>query len=45
MWASFAANGSLPPLAGDALWFFLAACVLVPFGVYVASILIDQRSF
>jgi len=45
MWASFAANGSLPPLAGDGLWFFLAACVLVPFGVYVASVLIDQRSF
>lgn len=44
MWASFAANGDLPPLAGDALWFFLAACVLVPFGVYVASILIDQKS-
>jgi hypothetical protein len=43
MWASFAANGSLPPLDGDTLWVFLAAGVLVPFGVYVASILVDQR--
>jgi hypothetical protein len=43
MWVSFAANGSLPALSGDTLWSFLAACVLVPFGVYVASILIDQR--
>ena len=45
MWTSFALNGSLPALEGDALWFFLAACVLVPFGVYVASVLTDQRSF
>ena len=44
MWASFAANGSLPALTGDALWFFLAACVLIPFGVYIPSILIDQRN-
>ena len=45
MWTSFATNGSLPALAGDTLWFFFAACVLIPFGVYIASILIDQRSF
>jgi hypothetical protein len=44
MWTSFAANGSLPALAGDALWFFLAACLLIPFGVYVSSILIDQKN-
>lgn len=44
MWASFAANGSLPDLSGNVLWFFLAAGVLVPFGVYVTSILIDQRN-
>jgi hypothetical protein len=43
MWASFAANGSLPALMGNALWFFLAAGVLIPFGVYITSILIDQR--
>jgi len=43
MWASFAANGDLPDLAGDVLWFFLAACVVVPFIVYIASIVIDQQ--
>lgn len=45
MWTSFAASGSLPALTGDALWFFLAACVLIPFSAYVASILIDQKKF
>ena len=44
MWASFAANRSLPDLTGNILWLFLAAGVLVPFGVYVTSILIDQRN-
>jgi hypothetical protein len=44
LWASFASSGSLPALAGDVLWFFLAACVLVPFAVYIAGILLDQRS-
>lgn len=43
MWASFAGNGSLPPMSGDGLWYFLAAAVLVPFGVYAASILVDER--
>jgi hypothetical protein len=43
MWASFAANGSLPALTGDALWFFLTTSVIIPFGVYVTSILVDQR--
>jgi hypothetical protein len=45
MWVSFASNGSLPELSGDTLWYFLAASVVIPFGVYVASILIDQRNF
>jgi len=45
MWASFAANGDLPDLAGNTLWFFLAGCVLIPFGVYVASLLVDERNF
>lgn len=44
MWASFASNGSLPPLAGDALWNFLAAAVLVPFGVYLMSYLVDEKN-
>lgn len=43
MWTSFAAIGSLPALEEDTLWFFLAACVLIPFGVYAGSILIDQQ--
>jgi hypothetical protein len=43
MWASFAANGDLPALTGDALWFFLAASVLIPFGVYITNILNEQR--
>jgi ABC-type uncharacterized transport system permease subunit len=44
MWSSFAANGSLPPMAGDALWYFLVGTLLVPFAVYIASTLIDQRN-
>ena len=44
MWSSFAANGGVPDLSGDVLWFFLAAGVLIPFGVYVIGILIDQRN-
>jgi hypothetical protein len=44
MWASFAANSSLPALTGNAIWFFLAASVLIPFGVYITSILVDQRN-
>ena len=43
LWVSFASHGSLPALSGDALWYFLAACVLAPFGVYVISLLVDQR--
>ncbi len=43
MWESFAANGGVPELTADALWYFLAAAVLIPFGVYIASILIDER--
>jgi hypothetical protein len=44
VWSSFAANGSLPPLSGDSLWYFLAAAVLIPFRVYVFSVLLDQRT-
>ena len=42
MWVSFAANGSLPELSPDALWFALAAVVILPFGVYAASLAYDQ---
>jgi hypothetical protein len=44
MWSSFAANGGLPDLSGDVLWYFLAAGVVIPFGVYSASILVDQQN-
>lgn len=43
MWASFASNGDLPDLSGDVLWFFLAGCVILPFGVYAVSIIQDQK--
>ena len=43
MWSSFAANGQLPALEGDVLWDFLALAVLVPFGVYGVSVVLDER--
>ena len=42
MWESLAKDGGVPKLTSDALWYFLAAAVLIPFGVYIASIMIDQ---
>jgi hypothetical protein len=45
MWESFAGNGSLPKLTSDGLWFFLAAAVIIPFAVYIASILYDQKNY
>jgi len=44
IWASFAANGDLPALSGDVLWYYLAASFIVPFGVYAVSIVIDERN-
>lgn len=43
MWASFSDRGDLPPLTGDTLWFYLAGATVVPFVVYVASLLYDER--
>ncbi len=45
MWESSASFSNLPVLAGDTLWFFLAASTLIPFGVYIISFLMDQRNF
>ena len=45
MWVSFAASGSLPPLSGDALWYLLAAVVVVPFGIYAISLSYDQQHY
>ena len=44
MWVSFAGNGSLPMLSDDALWFALAAVVVIPFGVYAVSLAYDQQN-
>lgn len=44
MWVSFAANGALPTLSGDALWFVLAAAFVVPGIVYVGSTLLDEHN-
>jgi hypothetical protein len=45
MWVSFAGNGALPEMAGDALWYFLATIVVIPFVMYVLSIMIDERNY
>jgi len=44
MWSSSAANNGLPEPAGDALWYFLATATLVPFAVYIGSMLVDERA-
>ena len=44
MWTSFAANGKLAAIEGDALWNFLALAVVVPFAVYVGSLLVDEHN-
>ena len=43
MWVSFTENGSLPPLSIDALWYFLAAVVVLPFFIYAGSLMYDEK--
>lgn len=43
MWASFASNGDLPALEGDVLWNFLAIAFVVPFAVFIGSVIVDER--
>ena len=43
MWFSMAANGSLPPIGKELLWYIQAGCVVIPFSVYIISFLIDQK--
>ncbi len=43
MWLSFSSSGSLPAPTPDGLWYYLAAAVVIPFLVYVASIVYDQN--
>jgi len=45
MWVSFVEGGSLPPLSPDALWYYLAAGVILPFIVYAISLKVDQDHF
>ncbi|MFN8631004.1 MAG: hypothetical protein U0838_12020 [Chloroflexota bacterium] len=44
MWASLAANGNLPRLDGDVLWWFLVAALGIPFFVYAGSITYEERT-
>ena len=43
MWLSFASRGGLPAPTSDGLWYYLAAAVVVPFLVYLTSIIYDQN--
>jgi hypothetical protein len=43
MWVSSAGNGSVPALAGDLLWWYLAAALVLPVAVYAGSITLDER--
>jgi hypothetical protein len=44
MWVSMASNGSLPEIGDDALWYYLASTVILPFALYVGSLVYDQRN-
>ena len=44
MWVSFSANGQLPALSPDALWYALAAAVVLPLVVYAVSAIQADRS-
>ena len=43
MWLSLAANGSLPPIGKEFLWYLQATCVVIPFTIYIVSFLFDQN--
>ncbi len=45
MWVSFNFNGSLPQLSADALWYYLAALIILPLIVYRVSIALDQNKY
>jgi len=44
MWISFASNGRLVYPDENILWYFLALAIVLPFGVYLFSIIHDERS-
>ena len=43
LWLSLSSNGSLPPIGKDLLWYIQAACVVIPFLVYIVSFITDQK--
>jgi hypothetical protein len=43
MWASFASNGDLPALERDGLWNYFTIALIVPFAVYIGSVIVDER--
>jgi hypothetical protein len=43
LWTSFESSNNLPALGGDALWYFLAAAVVIPAAVYIISMMVDER--
>jgi hypothetical protein len=45
MWVSIASFGGLPQLSPDALWYFLAAVVVIPFVVYIGSLIYDEQHY
>lgn len=44
MWLSFASNGDLPNATADVMWYYLAAAFVIPFGVYIIDIIVEQRN-
>ena len=41
LWVSFSGRGGFPAPSPDVLWYFLAAVAVIPFVVYVASLVHD----
>lgn len=45
MWVSIASYGGLPQLSPDVLWYYLAAVVVIPFVVYIGSLIYLNLTF
>jgi hypothetical protein len=43
MWVSFAESEGLTTMSANALWYFLAAVVVLPFVIYATSLIYDQK--
>lgn len=44
IWSAFADQGSLPELAGNTLWYFLVAALVIPLLVYLLSMVLGERN-